>query len=119
MNDTAEAEAEAEAAAPSVSLVWPAVLAILLTPVALMFGGLAPMATDGCGPDNCSASLDAALAAIAVCWQATLFATPALLLAALPMPRTGRYAAARRVTAWCAVLPPAAVVLMVLGLPAG
>ncbi|MEU6863731.1 hypothetical protein ABZ924_10715 [Streptomyces sp. NPDC046876] len=115
MNDTAAAEA---AAARSVSLVRPTVLAILLTPVALMFGGLAPMATDGCGPDHCSAGLDAALAAIAVCWQATPFATPALLLAALPMPRSGRYAAARRVTSWCAVLPPAAVVLMVLGLPA-
>ncbi|MFD0266577.1 hypothetical protein ACFVGY_08275 [Streptomyces sp. NPDC127106] len=105
--------------APGFSQVWPTVIAVLLVPVALMFGGLAPMAADSCGPDNCSAALDAALAAVMAGWVATIVVTPGLLLGVWLLPRSSRFDRVRRAAAWGAVLPPAAVILMVLALPEG
>ncbi|ARZ65990.1 hypothetical protein SMD11_0324 [Streptomyces albireticuli] len=98
---------------------WATLFALLLAPVALLFGGLAPMATDGCGPDNCSRELDAALAAVMGGMYAMFAATPALLLTAWLLPRRMRFATARRVVAWCAPLPPLFVILMVFTLPEG
>ncbi|MEV4505815.1 hypothetical protein [Streptomyces klenkii] len=99
------------------SLALPAVLAVLLVPVALLFGGLAPMATDSCGPDHCSRALDQALSDVVHGLHATFAGTPALLLTAGVLPRRMRYATARRLTAWSALLPPAFVILRVLALP--
>lgn len=91
---------------------WATVLAVLIVPVALMFGGLAPMATDSCGPDHCSPHLNQALADIVYGLYATLIGTPTLLLTAWALPRRMRYAMARRLTAWCALLPPVTVILL-------
>ncbi|MGW2601149.1 hypothetical protein [Streptomyces klenkii] len=99
------------------SLILPAVLAVLLVPVALLFGGLAPMATDSCGPDHCSRALDQALSEVVFSLHATFAGTPALLLTAGVLPRRPRYATARKLTAWSALLPPAFVILRVLALP--
>ncbi|MEU5187817.1 hypothetical protein AB0G83_11835 [Streptomyces klenkii] len=127
MNDlTTQAQADAAAQTRSTddrderggrSLILPAVLAVLLIPVALLFGGLAPMATDSCGPDHCSRALDQALAEVVFGLYATFAGTPALLLTAGVLPRRMRYATARRLTAWSALLPPAFVILKVLALP--
>jgi hypothetical protein len=97
--------------------LWSTVLAVLLVPVALLFGGLSPMATDSCGPDHCSQALNDALAVIMGGLDLTLVGTPALLLLSWLLPRRMRYAKARRTAAWCALLPPVTVILMVFGLP--
>ncbi|MEH6373072.1 hypothetical protein V7793_01715 [Streptomyces sp. KLMMK] len=97
--------------------LWATVLAVLVIPVAVLFGSLAPMATDSCGPDNCSRALDGALALVECSLFTTIIGTPALLLTSWLLPRRMRYATARRYLAWCALLPPVTVVLMVLGLP--
>ncbi|MBP2400903.1 hypothetical protein [Streptomyces syringium] len=98
---------------------WATGLALFLIPVAMIFGGLSPMATDSCGPDHCSAALDHALAAIIGCLYATLSVTPAALLTSWLLPRRMRYSTARRIVAWCALLPPVLVILMVFTLPEG
>ncbi|NJP81230.1 hypothetical protein HCK01_28705 [Streptomyces sp. AA8] len=97
--------------------LWATVLAVLVIPVAVVFGSLSPMATDSCGPDNCSRALDGALALIKYGLFTTVIGTPVLLLTSWFLPRRMRYATARRYLAWCALLPPVMVVLMVLGLP--
>ncbi|GAA0345570.1 hypothetical protein [Streptomyces blastmyceticus] len=43
---------------------------------------------------------------------ATIIVTPALLLTAWVLPRRMRYAIARKLTAWCALLPPVTVILL-------
>ncbi|MBT2385940.1 hypothetical protein [Streptomyces sp. ISL-11] len=96
---------------------WATGLALMIVPVALLFGGLAPMATDSCGPDNCSSALNRALAGVLGGLFATVIGTPAMLLAGWVLPRRMRFAKARRIIAWCALLPPLIVILMVLGLP--
>ncbi|PHQ49617.1 hypothetical protein BLA24_26725 [Streptomyces cinnamoneus] len=98
---------------------WATGLALLLVPVAVLFGGLSPMATDSCGPDHCSRALNQALAGIVWCLYATFTATPLMLLVSWALPPRMRYAAARRLAAWCALLPPLAVILMVFDLPQG
>ncbi|MFD7233796.1 hypothetical protein ACFWAT_00620 [Streptomyces syringium] len=98
---------------------WATGLALFLIPVAMIFGGLSPMATDSCGPDHCSAALEHALAGIIGCLYATLFGTPALLLTSWALPRRMRFSTARRIVAWCALLPPVIVILMVFALPEG
>ncbi|MGK5548723.1 hypothetical protein ACSNOH_28920 [Streptomyces sp. URMC 127] len=99
------------------ALIVPAVLALLLVPVALCFGGLAPMATDSCGPDDCSRALNQALEEVMAGLYLTVAGTPALLLTAAVLPRRMRYAAGRRIAAWSALLPPLFVILRVLNLP--
>ncbi|MET9647259.1 hypothetical protein ACFZB6_25390 [Streptomyces syringium] len=98
---------------------WATGLALFLIPVAMIFGGLSPMATDSCGPDHCSAALEHALAGIIGCLYATLFGTPALLLTSWALPRRMRFSTPRRIVAWCALLPPVIVILMVFALPEG
>ncbi|MFC5149885.1 hypothetical protein [Streptomyces aureoversilis] len=97
--------------------LWATVLAVLLIPVAVLFGSLAPMATDSCGPDNCSRALDGALALVEYSLFTTVIGTPVLLLTSWVLPRRMRYAKARKYLAWGALLPPVIVNLMVLGLP--
>ncbi|WP_245699824.1 hypothetical protein [Streptomyces roseifaciens] len=96
---------------------WATVLAVLVIPVAVLFGSLAPMATDSCGPDNCSGALDGTLAVVKYSLFTTVIGTPVLLLASWLLPRRIRYAKARKHLAWCALLPPVIVILLVLGLP--
>lgn len=36
------------------SALWTTLFAVLLVPLAFVFGALAPMATDSCGPDSCA-----------------------------------------------------------------
>ncbi|MGW2816275.1 hypothetical protein [Streptomyces sp. NPDC001415] len=98
---------------------WATGLALLLVPVAVMFGGLSAMATDSCGPDHCSRALNEALGIIVGGLYASLFGTPAMLLTAWVLPRKMRYAVSRRAIAWCALLPPLAVIFMVFTLPQG
>ncbi|MGR4879318.1 hypothetical protein ACIPUC_07795 [Streptomyces sp. LARHCF249] len=92
--------------------VWTSVLTVLLAPVAFLFGGLAPMAADSCGPAHCAPGLDATLAVVAVCWFASWTLTPLLVLASWLFSGT----AAGRWSAWTALVPPVIVILLVLGL---
>lgn len=87
--------------------VWTSVLAVLLVPVALLFGGLSPMASD-----SCAGCLDATLAVVAVCWFASWTLTPLLVLASWLCSGT----AVGRWSAWTALVPPVLVILLVLGL---
>ncbi|KJY42771.1 hypothetical protein VR41_06505 [Streptomyces sp. NRRL B-1568] len=96
---------------------WATVLALLIVPMALTYGCLAPMATDSCGPDNCSQALNDALAGVFLALCATVFGTPVMLLTSWVLPRRKRFAVARRALAWCALLPPVTVLLMVNNLP--
>ncbi|MFG2712946.1 hypothetical protein ACGFX2_20670 [Streptomyces goshikiensis] len=103
----------ADEATRSTAPLWSTVTAILLGPIALLLGGLAPMAGDACAAQGCSP----ALAVISGSLLATCAATPVLLLAAWLLPNHRRFDKARRATAWSALLPPLSVILLTLGLP--
>ncbi|MEU2062378.1 hypothetical protein [Streptomyces sp. NPDC013455] len=89
-----------------------------LAPLALVFGGLSQMATDSCGPDDCSAALETALA-----WIHGMLAiggplSGAALLTAWLLPWRRRWSAARLWAALAALVPPLAVLFLVFTLPA-
>jgi hypothetical protein len=92
--------------------VWTSVLAVLLVPVALLFGGLSPMAADSCASGHCAGGLEATLAVVAVCWLASWTLTPLFVLASWLCSGT----AVGRWGAWTALVPPVLVILLVLGL---
>lgn len=67
---------------------------LLITPllfVDLFFLGLSPMATDSCGPDNCSSALTTSLVAAPVVWLVAVIA----LLVSWVLPARPRFRAAR------------------------
>ncbi|MGK5728896.1 hypothetical protein [Streptomyces sp. URMC 124] len=121
--DAAERGRQARPQAPadrdenaSAAPFWAAVLAVLLVPVAVLFGSLAPMAADSCGPDHCSRGLDNTLAMVQYCLFGTMIGTPVLLLASWLLPRRVRFATLRKCLAWSALFPPAVVILLTFGL---
>ncbi|MFJ3658982.1 hypothetical protein ACIPPM_00760 [Streptomyces sp. NPDC090119] len=93
-------------------------LLVILGPVAVMFGGLSAMATDSCGPDNCSAALDTSLAwvyGLLTYGSALSFGS---LLTTWLLPWKRRWSAARVSAAVLTLLPPVGVVMLVCTLPA-
>ncbi|WP_153535261.1 hypothetical protein [Streptomyces sp. RB17] len=100
--------------APTVSTA----LMVVLGPAALLFGGLSAMATDSCGPDDCSAALDTALAWIYRLLTYGGVVSIAALLTAWLLPWKRRWTAARAAASLVALLPPLSVLLLVCTLPA-
>ncbi|MFF9756147.1 hypothetical protein ACF1FC_25775 [Streptomyces sp. NPDC014344] len=101
--------------APAVATVLGAVLA----PLALLFGALSVMATDSCGPDDCSPALTAALDVV----HGTLLFGGLLGVAACAaawlLPRTRRWTVPRLWLAGLSLLPWPAVLALVFHLPEG
>ncbi|GHE10013.1 hypothetical protein [Streptomyces alanosinicus] len=93
-------------------------LMVVLGPAAVLLGGLSAMATDSCGPDDCSAALDTALTWIyGILTYGGAVSVGALLTAWL-LPWKRRWTATRTWAALLALLPPLSVLLLVLTLPA-
>ncbi|MFD7029565.1 hypothetical protein ACFWAR_16150 [Streptomyces sp. NPDC059917] len=112
MNESTESARVARVSEP----LWTTGLAVLLVPVALLFGALAPMATDSCGPDDCARSLEATLAVVMTCWFASLTVSPLLVVASWLFPRRPGYARVRRYAGWLGLIPPVIVILLVFTL---
>ncbi|PKW07013.1 hypothetical protein SAMN05428944_5922 [Streptomyces sp. 1222.5] len=93
-------------------------LMVPLGPLALLFGGLSAMATDSCGPDDCSTALQTALAWIYGILRIGGPITFGALLAAWLLPWKRRWSAARVWAALAALVPPLAVLFLVFTLPA-
>ncbi|WP_431991514.1 hypothetical protein [Streptomyces albogriseolus] len=95
------------------------VLGVMLAPLALLFGALSVMATDSCGPDDCSQALTTALDVI----HGTLFLGGLLGVAACAaawlLPRTRRWAVPRVWLAGLSLLPWLTVIALVFNLPEG
>ncbi len=92
---------------------------LLLAPVAFVFAGLSVMATDSCGPDDCSAALDRALDAIFVLLPVGGLVSLAALVCCWALPWKVRFAVWRGWAAVLAVVPHVVVIVMVLTLPEG
>ncbi len=94
------------------------VAGVLLVPlllIGLFFVGLSPMATDSCGPDNCSDALNQSLVAAPVMWLAAVV----MLAATWALPSRPRFRAAR---GWLAVGSGAAglmTIVILATLPTG
>lgn len=93
-------------------------LMVPLGPLALLFGGLSAMATDSCGPDDCSAALDTALTCIYGLLSVGGPLSFAALLTAWLLPWKRRWSAARVWAALLALVPPLSVLYLVFTLPA-
>ncbi|MEU0006111.1 hypothetical protein ABZ079_18030 [Streptomyces sp. NPDC006314] len=93
-------------------------LMVPLGPLALLFGGLSAMATDSCGPDDCSAALETALAWIYGMLTFGGALSCAALLTAWLLPWKRRWSAARVWAALVALTPPLSVLYLVFTLPA-
>ncbi|MGW1911319.1 hypothetical protein ACWCQS_11440 [Streptomyces sp. NPDC002076] len=93
-------------------------LMVVLGPAALLFGGLSAMATDSCGPDDCSAALNTSLSWIfgLISYGGPLSAVALLMAWVLPWRR--RWSVARAWTAAFALIPPLTVLYLVFTLPA-
>ncbi|MDN0194158.1 hypothetical protein [Streptomyces sp. S.PNR 29] len=94
------------------------VLLAVLWPAALFFGGLSAMATDACGPDDCSSGLMTSLSVIYGTLSYGGLFSAAAYVAAWALPRERRWSALRSWTAIAALLPPGLVLLLVFTLPA-
>jgi hypothetical protein len=94
------------------------ILLVLLGPFAAVLGGLSAMATDSCGPDDCSQALTTSLTWIyGILSFGTWFSIAALVTAwALPWQR--RWRTLRVWSAAVVPVPPLAVLLLVFTLPA-
>ncbi|AZM61584.1 MULTISPECIES: hypothetical protein [unclassified Streptomyces] len=94
-------------------------LGAMLAPLAVLFGGLSVMATDSCGPDNCSAALTNTLSVI----FGTLFYGGILAggawFAAWLLPWTRRWSVPRLWLAGLSLLPWLVVLALVFNLPEG
>ncbi|MFF9286987.1 hypothetical protein [Streptomyces griseosporeus] len=101
--------------APTVATV----LLLVLGPAALLLGGLSAMATDSCGPDDCSQALETALSLIYGTLFFGSFLTFGAWLTSWVLPWTRRWSALRAWLAVAALLPPVFVLLLVFTLPQG
>ncbi|PWJ07651.1 hypothetical protein DKG34_09375 [Streptomyces sp. NWU49] len=102
--------------------VVPAVATALLSvlgPAALLFAGLSPMATDSCGPDDCSPALTTSLALVHGILVLGGPLTAGAWLAAWLLPRTHRWSVPRIWLAGLSLLPPVLVLVLVFTLPPG
>ena len=93
-------------------------LLIVLGPVALFFGGMSAMATDSCGPDDCSEALTTSLSLIYGTLYFGGFLTLGAWVAAWVIPWTRRWSALRACLAFASLLPSLFVLLLVFTLPA-
>lgn len=91
---------------------------VILGPAALMFGGLSAMATDSCGPDNCSAALTTSLTWVYGLLTYGGFLSLMALLTTWLLPWKRRWTTARVSAAALALLPPVGVLVLVCTLPA-
>ncbi|MFJ4692896.1 hypothetical protein [Streptomyces sp. NPDC088766] len=94
------------------------VLLIFLAPAALFLGGLSAMATDSCGPDDCSAALNTSLTLIYGILELGGPVTLAAFVAAWALPWKRRWSAVRACLAAASLLPPLTVLFLVFTLPA-
>ncbi|MFI9252453.1 hypothetical protein [Streptomyces sp. NPDC053069] len=93
-------------------------LLCVLGPAAVVLAGFSVMATDSCGPDDCSAALNTSLSWI---FGLLRYGGPlciGTLLTAWLLPWTRRWSVTRAWTAVLAVLPPLGVLFLVFTLPA-
>ncbi|SDC92986.1 hypothetical protein [Streptomyces prasinopilosus] len=102
--------------------VAPTIATALLTvlgPVALLAAAMSPMATDACGPDDCSQALTTALDVVA--WGTVLGGVLTLCawLTSWLLPWRTRWSVPRAWAAALSLLPPLFVVLLVFNLPEG
>ncbi|MFG3007639.1 hypothetical protein [Streptomyces calvus] len=101
--------------APTVATV----LGAVLTPSAVLLAAMSVMATDGCGPDDCSQALTTALSLIYSTLFFGGFLTTGAWFAAWLLPWTRRWSVLRAWLAGFSLLPPVLVLVMVFMLPAG
>lgn len=94
------------------------VLLVFLGPVALFFGGLSAMATDACGPDDCSSALTTHLNLIYGTLDYGILPTLAALATAWALPWKLRWLPVRVLAAVATLLPALFVLLLVFTLPA-
>jgi hypothetical protein len=94
-------------------------LGAFLAPAAVLFGGMSVMATDSCGPDDCSQALTTALTLVfGTLFFGGLLAAGAWLTSWL-LPWTRRWSVLRAWLAGLSLLPWLFVLLLVFNLPAG
>ncbi|MGX1270742.1 hypothetical protein [Streptomyces phaeoluteigriseus] len=94
------------------------VLLVFLGPAALFLGGLSAMATDSCGPDDCSSGLNTSLTVI---YGILTVGGPVTLVAFVTgwaLPWTRRWSAVRAWLAAGSLLPSLTVLILVFTLPA-
>ncbi|MFI9822798.1 hypothetical protein ACIHFC_20330 [Streptomyces sp. NPDC052013] len=94
-------------------------LLMFLVPAALLFGGLSAMATDSCGPDDCSQALMTSLTLIYGTLFFGGFLTFGAWLTSWLLPWTPRWSVLRAWAAAVSLLPPLFVLTLVFTLPAG
>jgi hypothetical protein len=94
------------------------VLLLLVGPPAVFFGGLSPMATDSCGPDDCSSALVSSLDLILGLLKFGGMVTVPAWIATWGLPRTRRWSVARAAAGVVALVPPVLLLCLVLTLPA-
>ncbi|MFE3940468.1 hypothetical protein ACFXPV_01075 [Streptomyces sp. NPDC059118] len=87
--------------APGIATVF----SFLLTGFGMFAIGFAAMATDSCGPDNCSSGITVPLGLMAYGLYAAPFLTPLALITAWVLPWRPRWTIARWCAAAIAVLP--------------
>ncbi|MGW1200614.1 hypothetical protein ACWD4B_32945 [Streptomyces sp. NPDC002536] len=92
-----------------------ALLVLPLLAVDLFFIGLSPMATDSCGPDDCSDALMTSLAVAPVVW----LVAAALLVVTWALPSHPRHGATRGAVAAGAFAAGALVIGILANLPMG
>ncbi|MEU5522599.1 hypothetical protein ABZ759_18555 [Streptomyces sp. NPDC047860] len=102
-----------------VALALATVLGALLAPAAVLFGGLSVMATDSCGPDNCSQALtDALTLVLTTLFYGGILASGAWLASWL-LPWTRRRRVPRVWLAGLSLLPWLIVLAVLFNLPEG
>ncbi|MER5460376.1 hypothetical protein ABT010_06720 [Streptomyces sp. NPDC002668] len=91
------------------------VLLVPLLMIDMFFVGLSPMATDSCGPDNCSDALNQSLIAAPVFWLAAVV----MLLVTWGLPARPRFRAARGWLAVASGVSGLATIAILANLPTG
>lgn len=94
------------------------VLLLFLGPAALFLGGISAMATDSCGPDDCSSALNTSLSLIYGILEFGGPVTLAAFVTAWALPWKRRWSALRACVAAASLLPALTVLFLVLTLPA-
>ncbi|MFI6942821.1 hypothetical protein ACIBI4_26435 [Streptomyces sp. NPDC050418] len=95
------------------------ILVLLLAPVAFFFAALSVMATDSCGPDDCSAALEFTLSVIYTILPVGGFFSLVALVLCWVLPWRVRFDVWRRWAALVAVAPHVVLIMLVLTLPEG
>lgn len=94
-------------------------LGAFLVPVAFLFGAMSVMATDSCGPDDCSQALTTALSVIYGTLVFGGLLSAGTWLASWTLPWTRRWSVLRAWLAGLTLLPYLLVLALVFNLPQG